>query len=252
MDNMDMEVASSSVDSYSDIVTEQLEFTIRDARDGSPRAVDLSNSIEPRDDQGGLDRNQLVELLGYEGYMTINMEHAGQTQPDDYPLHPGSVDVQVAYGANLSPDEVPNHFDDDIAESPGDGQYDVGGGDTSGLAVPIFQKSEAGIFELFGGVYQLPFYDTLGDGTSGSAGPYGAGQTMDLTGATLDRMYQRDLGVRGPVLDENDEIGVVARLIKENAGSESGQELEVEATVRVQNFYRLHEVEQVRNDFDLP
>lgn len=215
---------------WNDLFHQQVQFdgSTNDG-DGTP-AVNQEFAqigVEPLADTGGLNQNELAELVAYRLVGSVSTE--GSADVADYSTFPNTLQYRGVLGANLDPNNLTNGPDDDITAGPADGTQFV-----------AFSEDHAEVWQDFMMQYEVPFIDT-GNGIGG-------GGSVHTSGMGLTHLIE-DLGVRGPFIDATDDIGVAVAQIAELA---SEIDVKPEPTVVADLYWDTHTVEGRRSDFDPP
>lgn len=224
----------SMPESYSDMEVEAFNVVFQDdtdpANNTAPSSLSTANiNWEPKDEKGGLDHNEVVELVAWD--YSLGMTFEGSDNAGDYDLLPGSISLRGAFGANLGLDDELNAVGESF-----DIQRENERGSSGNLGISAQLQDDQGVFDAFLiNVFQ-PYLDS---GTGYAAG--GSVQTVQR-----ENNYHEDHGIRGPVLDENDDIGFVASMNREKVTPPT----EIEAQGYV--WYNVMEIEGVRNDYEIP
>lgn len=225
--------------SYVDLERQSIQFDGFNPSDSNQ--VFVGASIEPNFGDGGLDHNELAEIHAYR--LTAALQYEGDDSTDSYALLPNTVQVPIGFGINMDARDLPNGEGESVDLSPGSGG-DFSS-DVAGVAMGVFNEDYEGLIETMVVARENEYLDTTG--TDGP-GPYAAGASQYRSGGGLT-CFPIDLGVRGPVLDENDDISVLARNVKELASQDNRN---LELYVGVDLYYRIHKVENTRAEFSLP
>lgn len=238
--DMDMSMASSTSlpETYADLEVEVFQYGPRNGQDvqstGETRAVNLSVEQQILEDQGGLDHNEVAELVGF----TFDISHQSETSgvdKADFPIQPGNLQIFGVWGANLDVQEMPGALVNTTdATAPVE----------NGVGLGVEAITEPGVFHNFVDSYETPFFNDQ-EGLTDQDG-YGGGGSVGSQ-STYKLIYPVDMGVRGPVLDENDDLSLVISSVKEG-----DTKITIETEIRITAFYNIMEIEGVRNDFDMP
>lgn len=195
---------------------------------------------EPMYDDGGLDHNEVAEVVGFNIRVIGQFEHGATSDLGDFPLRPASVQFRGSFGINLAEQDIINGFDEDSRNEPGTARSVEGG--TGGTA-SVYSDDDQGRLHQLGLDAESPYFDTSG---TDADGPYAGGGVVSK-GTEVDFSYPVDMGIRGPVIDENDDLSVIGAIV-----SEQTIRLPFELTVQVDVFYNVMEIEGVRQDFGMP
>jgi len=188
MPDLDMNTAMGSSEDYSDYEYQHFSFQIETQDEDNARSAGIVN-FDPLQTLGGLDNNEVAELVGYELHATIEIEEETGVQNNE-----GVAEFRGNFGANLSNQE---------GIVGGDGQGVIVDGeviderspDTTLVRVDKTNADDR-IFQLFRADAGLPFSDANGRGGNASI------ESFHTT-----KNY-RDLVGRGPVLDSTDDLSV--------------------------------------------
>lgn len=182
---------------YSDFEYEQitaaLEVTGDDAETTNPNAYAV-HTFNPLDDIGGLDNNEVAELVYLEVNAYLEFEDEGADQNVAT-----TGETRGVVGINLSTGSRADFLNSNIGAEQTDGQaeiVDTFNNTTDGqIAVANSTKSEDRILQLFSANGGQPFDDqTNGPGGSGSHDGFRAEKNW------------RQLTGRGPVIDQSDDF----------------------------------------------
>lgn len=216
---------------YSSWEYQHVEFAHEESADsgGSARST-FDIGVEPLQEQGGLDQNEVAELIA------IRVETDVQT--DDHETlsvtEEGVIEYRGVLGANLdSPSDLisspPNAIDRksiDQALSTDDG---------ADGQVRTFGHDKSEVFYHFARAVNVPFSSDAG-GVGGSGGFNHNTETVNF----------RELLGRGPVLDASDNVSVVSRLILNNSLADA------EAKLRVTMYWDVATVDDAGAKFSVP
>lgn len=214
-----------SVD-YGDYRYQQANFLHKDnSEDGQSGNSYIQFSVEPLQSMGGLQPNEVAELVYLETIVTFEFEdEQGQQEA------PQSIETRGVVGANLS------SKNDEVQEGPLNGEFTVL--EEAGSTDPSTSKSQTqakdGVFQI----YRLQGFPAYKDGSSGTGG--GA----DNPGFHGEKAY-RDLTGRGPVLDANDEVTIISRLVAQHQFS-------VQANIRIHMIWDTAETDEAGRAFSVP
>jgi hypothetical protein len=193
---MNMDGAGGETD-YSDFEYEQITAALEvDGDEDSttnPNAYAV-HTFNPLDAIGGLDNNEVAELVYLE--TTVTLEYEDEVDDQDVGT---TAETRGIVGVNLSTGGRADFLNANIGAEQTDGQAQVAEtfNDTldENIGVANSQKAEDRILQLFAANGGLPFDDQTN-------GPGGAG--------THEQFYAekkwRDLTGRGPVLDQSDDF----------------------------------------------
>jgi hypothetical protein len=242
---------SGPPETYADLEVEAFEFNHEKAgfSSGSGTNSYVTLNVEPLSQSGGLDHNEVAEVVGIELNTGLQLEYADKGDGsgatlDNFQVRPGSVQMRGYFGVNLGQQEIVNGFDGSPEIGEPTSQRNAGPNTTSDGQVYV--SEEPGILASYVHDYTDAFFDSSDAATDDTQGPYAAGPSTG--NGTEIRKYYPEMGIRGPVIDENDDIGVGNAIIDENTSAG----VEKEGVIQVRLMYRLHEIEGVRNDFSLP
>jgi len=237
-----MEMSASSDLSYVDTAREQVTAEIAVNGSAGGNQLETVNNIEPFQDEGGLDRNEVAEIHAMKMTAMVSFERNGQTGGEN--TLPQDVSGITWFGANLDLNEQPRP----TTQGPDVGAVADSNRGQPNSATALFSSTEEGLFNhirYFGGRNYL---DT--SAATDTSGPYAAGSTVQVVGG--ERLcFPVDLGIRGPVIDENDDLSFLSRMVIENKNNFDGNS-GFEVVVTADLLYRIHEIENIRNDFSLP
>lgn len=229
-----MHMGGSSGMSYADIERESVLFELQSGGSRQSRRSFKEVSFEPKVLDGGLDHNELAEIHAYR--VVASMQREGSDTTDDYSTLPASAQFRGGIGINLDSLEIPNG-----GRANGTSPDDPVARNAEGTgAFAAFVDDEHGLLQQVILTHNDPYLNT-GNGVGG-----GASTDRDVGGLTC---FPVDLGIRGPVLDENDEFGIAGTFVNE---LETQTDVQIEAAIGVDLVYRIHTVEGIRRDFDLP
>ena len=204
---------------------------------GQPNDANIlySNRVEPLESRGGLESDEVAELVALRGYHQAGLDDIGDPATEN--SAPGSTETRGVLGVNLAEQET---IEDgtNLTESTkyeevirGNG---TAGGDANG---DTFNIDEPGVFWHFDYAFQPAFLDNA-NGVGG-----GAASAATFGPETIN---YRQLFGRGPVVDTTDEIVGLTRMIN------SRQEYNVEAVGRYTFVWDVSTVEGQRKQFSLP
>jgi len=194
-----MSIQDSSPTDYSDYEYQQFEVQLVVEGDGSDDAatVDGLIQLDPLDPIGGLDNNEVAELVGYRMHVGIEVEDSAEDGDQNVGA---SIEFRGTFGANFNGAEDSISLNE-IGERSADTAFlnSTGATDTQVNATSTARDE---VFDSFRVTGAAPF-DDQGNGLGGGG---------DSTLQTLEHYYRDTVG-RGPVLDSNDDLGIVAFLI---------------------------------------
>ena len=212
---------------YSSFEYQHVEYQHEENGGDSARST-FAIGIDPLDQQGGLDINEVAELVGM--YVTHNVAADDFTQTSQ--TQNGNVEYRGVLGSNLDSlgDLVSSSATaKDREETP------IESNDNPDGQARTFGHSKAEVFHHFSTYLSTPFDDTTNG--SGGGGAYMARERF---------VNFRDITGRGPVLDGNDEMSVVSRIIKNNV------EYDTEAITRATYIWDVAEVDDAGRRFAIP
>jgi len=218
---MSINMDSSNSTSYGDYQHEQLEYNINNTSGvGQNAFVEIKH--DPLERKGGLDNDEVAELVGYEANIIIAKDPAPNGAVED-----GLYEHRGVWGVNLQANDITSgppsgtdaaDFDTNRIVSV---DTDVGT-DTSAPSYAA-ETIEQGVFLQ---------YDIVSDA---------AGESIRTS------KHMRDWYDRGPVIDATDELSFIGAAIKQD-----GTEADMEATLSLNLIWDIAVVEGVRNRFSLP
>jgi hypothetical protein len=213
--HMDMEGEHSGSMDYSDFKYQQIGAgAAQEANTDSDTAFSFAIAYDVLDDNGGLEQNEVAELVSFRLFADLDIEDEQADQDVGT-----TVECRGAFGANVNsrrdiPDSnapggteaknteilrVINQSEADVAARPGKSQV----------------KDE--VFSFYQTRAALPFDDqTNGPGGGAAFQPF-----------TREKHYRQESG-RGPVLDSTDDIGIVGKLISSDAVIGTGVRINLE------------------------
>lgn len=217
----DGQMASST--SYGDYEHQLLEI---DVQTGTDEGQNVFNNVsfEPLDSRGGLESDEVAELVGFYATVSLARDTVDETESG------GLYEFRGVFGANLS--------DSDITGSPPTGtnaadeqpsapnrivRRENDAGDNDGAFTNVNEVLEQGVFLQ---------YDIV-SGTDGET-------------VTYERNMRETYG-RGPVLDATDDLGSVHALIRQD-----GTLTAAEGIIQIHLIWDIATVEGVRNRFSVP
>lgn len=197
------------------------------SNDESNPNTTVKSTAEPLADVGGLDVNEVAELVYYEIEVNLEHEQAGFNQTEA-----SSTNGRGAFGANLASNKeiMPN------PDRAGDLPTDIVENKRGTASVDAFSRVTDNIFSIFE-VQGSPAFDDAAD--SGAGGGEGVGFV------SKERNY-RQLTGRGPVLDSNDDLNIITRLAGEN--TVQGEQI----NVRLHLVWDTAEVDDAGRAFSVP
>lgn len=236
-----MNMGGSAELSYVDTERETITAEIAINGNSGGNQLETVNQVEPLEEDGGLDRNEVAELHAIKITAMPSFERTGAVA--DEPLVPFDFSGVTYFGANLDLSEQPRPLDEGSTVSASEG---ITNGQPN-PATALFSCNEVGIFDYIRYFASRNYLDSQGGDGSG---PYAAGSSIEVDGAGR-LCYPVDYGIRGPVIDENDDLSFISRIVVENRNN-SDVSSDFELAVTTDLVYRIHEIENVRNDFSLP
>jgi len=227
--NIDGTDMNAEVD-YSDFEYQHMSVTPAYEPSGQGARDDTQHSFEPLEDRGGLDNDEVAELISLETYADVEYEDEEADQNVG-----SSAEARGIIGSNLaaSVGQYPNNASTivDQTESFGDSEQ-VTSGSRVGNGKSL---SDPAIFQLFKTQAGIAFDDQ----TNGLGG-----------GASFDHFYSmknfRQLTGRGPVLDATDDIDVNCRVVVGDAIVRVG------ADIRMTAIWDVVEVDDAGQRFSVP
>lgn len=206
---------------YSAFEHQSLQF--EHAATGADANSRFLSAIDPLEDRGGLDGDQVAELVGMTVTVTCGPDNLndliGQDQAE------GSFEARGVFGSDLSledQEEGWNRVEDESAEQ--------GSGFVFGAT-----RSDSAIFDQFNVAGMVGFSD--------AAAGAGGGGTYAYQRYTVN---MRDLFGRGPVLDAADTLSLAVTIVKNNVAAD------VESTVRYKLIWDTATIEGDRRQFSVP
>lgn len=189
---------SADVD-YSDFEYQQIEAQFSITGDGSNDAatVDGLARYDVLEAVGGLDNNEVAELVGYRLQVGLEVEDSAEDGDQDVG---SSIEFRGTFGANLdgTTDAISsNELGERNIETV---FFNSTGGTNANISGTSVARDE--IFDHYRVTGTFPFDDQTN-------GPGGGGSLPTLQ---LEENYRQTHG-RGPVLDSNDDIGVLGFVI---------------------------------------
>ena len=214
--------------SYADFEFQHMDFQNSFRGQGDSANVAVEHTLDVLDSRGGLENDEVAELVSLRGYVVAGFEEGGSLNTD-----PGRANYRGAIGADLAPEEVPGEetvtADARLVDESDGGDFDAGN-------FVSRSSDDPGVFAHFEGNIS-PGFSNLTDGTGGGAG-YDAVRPVSVN--------MRELYGRGPVLDAADNVNAFFRLVNER-NSEN-----VEISGRFTAAWDVATVEGERKDFALP
>ena len=199
---------------YSDFEYQHVSYEHKERGDSSARSV-MSNQFDILQDSGGLDGNEIAELVGMVTQVTV--------QPDDFQnndeVSEGSLDFRGVLGANLN--DISDPLRGNQSGGPVTSDANFIGGDGDGIVLDendgadpltfMYGHDKDEVFYSFKAGCIAPFENS----TAGSGGGGGA------TSFIREYVPFRERFGRGPVLDAGDQIGIVSTNVKNQVSSDS-------------------------------
>jgi hypothetical protein len=207
----------------------QAQTTVDPTNETNP-SVDTLYTIEPLSRIGGLDPNEVAELVYLEVYADLEFETESESQGVA-----SGAETRGVVGINLPASE--GAFVEPQADEFNEGQItEIFRGLTEG---DVLTKLEDGTddkkLQMFRAHGSLP-YDNAGTGAGGS------GYSNDFY---AEKSY-RDLTNRGPVLDSNDDVSIAINVNVANTN------INVSGVVRVHMVWDVAEVDDAGRAFSVP
>lgn len=230
--SVQMPDADDSTD-YSDFEYQQGQISLRqtpaDAEQGA--RTKASFSIEPLAPQGGLDNNEVVELVYFD--MQLDIEYDDETADQGVSTY---TETRAIFGANFPSDTSQLELEPTRDEVDGTVSiFDTNGFPENEVSASHRSRSDDRIFQTMRATGNPPFDDT-------TSGPGGGSTT------THDRVSKnwRDLVGRGPVLDSSDDLSWAVAVI-------TGDLLiECTAVIRYHMVFDVAEVSDAGRAFSVP
>lgn len=226
MPSLDMAKATSGTD-YGDFRYQQIVYEHANAAEAggetNPNTTGITN-VEPLAGRGGLDTNEVAELV----YFTLYAEVEAEYNSGEQALESGTQ-FRGAFGANIPADveAMPN------PDRAGDEPVTVIENKRGEASLDAFSDTNDNIFALF----------SLQGGPAFSANGPGGGQD---NGHSFQEKHYRQITGRGPVLDANDNLSVISRLAMEN--SVIGEQ----GNVRIECIWDVAETDEAGRAFSVP
>lgn len=208
-------VTDSDTD-YSDFEYQQLDISVgigQSLLPGNANNLYLA-TVSPIEDIGGLDNNEVAELVGYD--MQVSVEIEDETNDQDVGTH---SEMRGAMGINLNQE----------------GGHARLASTKSGQSADIDSTSDDRILQLFTARASLPFDDQTN-------GPGGAGANED----DHREHYYRQTHGRGPVLDQTDNMAWSGNVIVGDSV------INVTGKIRVELIWDIAEVSDAGRAFSVP
>lgn len=215
---------------YSDYEYQQALAKHKLSVDSTNNRAVVSWNFDPLEGIGGLDSNEVAELVYYELQVSLEIETESGDQSTS-----GSVETRGIFGANLldgatmqnNPDEptITRRFNGDVIE-----ERDP---DTSDPTIDL--ASEDGLFQMYEARSSVPY----------GSGGVGAGGGHINNGQVYEKHFRDTVG-RGPVLDANDDLTLNNVLIFGDT------EVEVSAIIRLHLVWDTAEVDDAGRAFSVP
>lgn len=210
---------------YGDFRFQQVQFEHKDrTADGANSQSTIVFEVDPLESMGGLQTNEVAELVYME--TQVSLEYEDETDDQDVGA---SVEYRGSVGANLDAKA------DEVGSGNTAGDVTIidasGGSDTS--TVRTQAKDE--VFQSFRLQGNPPFDDETN-------GPGGSGDNQTV----VYEKNWRQLTGRGPVLDANDDISQVSRLIL------ADHIIPISALTRLHLVWDTAEVDEAGRAFSVP
>lgn len=194
---MDMDMDGHGGIDYSDFEYQIIihEHNHDGSEDNNPNTT-VQSAIEPLGDRAGLDNNEVAELVYFELEASLEFEQANADQDVG-----SSSEFRGAFGANIPADVDAMPNPDRAGTEPTtvvESKRSTGNVDAFSLTADNY----FGIWDIQGS----PSFDDEANGLGGGEG----------VGYTLKERNYRQLTGRGPVLDANDDITILSRLVGED------------------------------------
>lgn len=222
--NMD---TSESTD-YGSFDYQQGECRLEFKADGNLRGA-AAFSFDPLAAIGGLDNNEVAELV----YHSITVQPEIEDENGDQDVGT-AFEIRGLFGANI--DGFKGEEIAPTGQDPADAEiYDLDNISEANVSALQTDVARDEVFEIFRSVSSLPFDDQ----TNGPGGGLGVAQ------AQKEKSW-RNLTGRGPVLDNNDDLGI---LISQNVGDTVS---DVAANVRYHLVWDVAETSDAGRAFSVP
>lgn len=191
-------------------------------------------SVDPLEFRGGLDQNEVAELVALHNIHVV-------VAPDDYQTisgdeEPGTIDFTATVGMNLdSQADIIQPADNSLSNYvPGTVVADEEGGSAGSTQARVKSKSE--VLEHFSVTTPTAFNDTA-NGTGG-----GGSDGTDYFGTS----NYRELFGRGPVLGADDQLSVVMKNVHNRVSAAS------ECEIRFTPIWDIATVDDASRQFGIP
>lgn len=212
---------------YSDFKYQHVQFQHEENGERSARST-FAGGIEPLAQSGGLEINEVAELVAIRVEADVQTDDHGSNSVTEE----GIVEFRGVMGANL----------DSLSDL-----IDSQGTDLDRFETPLESNDNAdGQLRTYGHDKEEVFYHFLTaayNAFSSDAGGVGGAGGFNTSKETINF---RDLVGRGPVLDSNDNISVVSRVIKNNVLTD------IEAHLRATLVWDIATVDEAGARFSVP
>lgn len=225
---MNMDMNGSADTDYSDFEYQQIVTRNQLDPTGSNPDATVQYEIEPLSGIGGLDNNEVAELVALEVITGLEVDDEIADQDvGTYAEHRGVVGANLPATRSILPGTIRSN---DV-----DGTVVTSSATASSSTRIAGSQSEDRIFQMFRGSLSLPFDDqTNGPGGAGSENSFHSVKSF------------RDISGRGPVLDASDDMTVLDRVIVGDTV------LPVESNVRLNCVWDVAETSDAGRAFSLP
>lgn len=208
-----------------------LDHTEQGQNDANSRAF---VQLDPLQDSGGLDTNQLAELVAMR--VTVDVSNDDFTTVEG---SPGTTQFRGVFGVNLnSGDDLLRNTEEVALVDPSQNIEDNGAllfERNSNAQIRITSHDKDEVFHHFQATATSPF-DNAGASTGG-----GGGYTFQV-----ETVAFRDLVGRGPVVDAGDNLSFVTQLVKNRVQAGA------EGSVRMTLIWDVSEVNDAARRFSVP
>jgi hypothetical protein len=211
---------------YADFRYQHFHLNYDDSGDNSAASA-FAVSMEPLERSGGLQPNEVAELV----YIYYEADVAADDFGNVADTAEGGLQFRGVVGVDLDSDR---DFIDNT-DLVVDNGTKLGGGDGDSPTVRLSTYDRDEVLGMFHAHCNTPFSSDAG-GVGGSGG---------FDQSIVERHY-RQLTGRGPVIDSNDQISIVARLIKNQVSADA------EATVRGTLIWDVAEMSDAGRRFAVP
>mgnify|MGYP007131710429 FL=1 len=185
--------SDASVD-YSDFEHQHGEFRSNvDNPTNNSSSYISTQSVDVIEDRGGLDNDEVAELVAVRAYTTLGIDDPGAVGGD---FAPGKLEYRGVLGANRG---ARDKLDSDTGT--GREESEANEGDIADFNPQVNTFTRSGVFYHWDSQLHTPFED-------GAAGAGGAGS---FSGNDAELVNFRSLFGRGPILDQSDDVTAATR-----------------------------------------